>query len=601
MPPSYKLSFKTSFQDANAGQLELLRVLGGAWKRPASASVAFGADADGSAEPPSITVCGDDDQAIYGFRGATIDAFGLFVTSFPLAKRVVLGMNYRSSALIVKASTSVIAHNKGRQPKVVVAAPSWSPTHLTLAAPRNDRHVFATTNGASLPASLKIKMLCCKNAAVEVKQICDAVRKRFNAGASFGHIAVLGRTRAVTRGIALELRRCRVPTTDRNFRKLGERRGARRGDPDGALRNLQHYIDIVVAVDILCRREETPRVQSPSRSSATAALDASFIAVCDTPRRGVGSKVVRALRAAQHTDRQERSLLELALAQPARSRALGKFLALLTELRAHVNSAQLDPATAAAEIHRRSGLLDVHNGESVLGAAGDGSGYSDAVLERRHVIEMFLESLRGVEPVAGPSGGAAGAVAVGRGVVPASPAPVAGSSGGAAGAVAALQPMRSSAAGDATAALGRAMRVLRESERTASGASSQSPRARGAVTVTTIHAAKGREWPIVFTCRWNEGTLPLLPRRSAAPKGCAKEISEAYGSVSIQEERRLAYVAMSRAQEELIISFVRDVTKSTAPSRFLSEIPNELLVRELPSLSSSSSSTSTSSSTVRAG
>ena len=349
------------FQDANAGQLELLRVLGGAWKRPASASAAFGADADGSSEPPSVTVCGDDDQAIYGFRGATIDAFGLFVKSFPMAKRVVLGVNYRSSALIVKASTSVIAHNKGRQPKVVVAAPSWSPTHLTLGAPRVERHVFPA-DGASLPASLKIKMLCCKNAAVEVKQICDAVRKRFNAGASFGHIAVLGRTRAVTRGIALELRRCRVPTTDRNFRALGERRGAGRGDRGAALRNLQHYVDLVVAVDAL-GRGEAGSGSRPLRPSAAAALDASFIAVCDAPRRGVGAKVLRALRGAQRAEQPQRSLLELALAKPARSRALGEFVALLAELRAHVNSAQLDPATATAEIHRRSGLLEAHNGD----------------------------------------------------------------------------------------------------------------------------------------------------------------------------------------------------------------------------------------------
>lgn len=77
-----------------------------------------------------------------------------------------------------------------------------------------------------------------------------------------------------------------------------------------------------------------------------------------------------------------------------------------------------------------------------------------------------------------------------------------------------------------------------------------------AVTLSTIHAAKGLEWPIVFIIGLNEGYLPI---------GYAKTDAE------IQEEKRLLYVGITRAQRELRLSFVSsDKGRDRAPSRFIS-------------------------------
>ena len=80
-----------------------------------------------------------------------------------------------------------------------------------------------------------------------------------------------------------------------------------------------------------------------------------------------------------------------------------------------------------------------------------------------------------------------------------------------------------------------------------------------AVTLTTLHGSKGLEFPVVFLCGVNQGNLPL----------------EAQGRMqSIEEERRLFYVGMTRAKDELIL------LSSDHPSSFLEEIPQELLKRE---------------------
>ena len=76
--------------------------------------------------------------------------------------------------------------------------------------------------------------------------------------------------------------------------------------------------------------------------------------------------------------------------------------------------------------------------------------------------------------------------------------------------------------------------------------------AAGAVTLSTLHAAKGLEWPVVFLCGAGEGRIPL--------EGPGIEADQA-------GERRLLYVGMTRARDELVL-----VTGGT-PSRFLEGLP----------------------------
>ena len=76
--------------------------------------------------------------------------------------------------------------------------------------------------------------------------------------------------------------------------------------------------------------------------------------------------------------------------------------------------------------------------------------------------------------------------------------------------------------------------------------------AAGAVTLSTLHAAKGLEWPVVFLCGLRQGRVPL--ERPDAPADEA-------------EERRLLYVGMTRARETLIL------LSPGRPSRFLDGLP----------------------------
>ena len=96
---------------------------------------------------------------------------------------------------------------------------------------------------------------------------------------------------------------------------------------------------------------------------------------------------------------------------------------------------------------------------------------------------------------------------------------------------------------------------------------------KGKVNLTTIHAAKGLEFPVVFIAGAEKGIIPH--ERSAGEEG-----DEEGGS--IEEERRLFYVAITRAREKLYITSCRSRrrlqnTAECSPSPFLDEIPKELI------------------------
>ncbi len=97
----------------------------------------------------------------------------------------------------------------------------------------------------------------------------------------------------------------------------------------------------------------------------------------------------------------------------------------------------------------------------------------------------------------------------------------------------------------------------------------------GQVTLMTVHAAKGLEFPFVFITGLEEGMFPHM--RSLGDDGGSGQANE-----QIEEERRLLYVALTRAEEKLYLSFARrrrlwGVRDFSEPSRFLAELPQELL------------------------
>ncbi|CAN7014410.1 hypothetical protein IGI04_013171 [Brassica rapa subsp. trilocularis] len=97
---------------------------------------------------------------------------------------------------------------------------------------------------------------------------------------------------------------------------------------------------------------------------------------------------------------------------------------------------------------------------------------------------------------------------------------------------------------------------------------------QNSVTLTTIHQSKGLEWDVVFIIRANDNEIPLLHESN----GTASE-----GGTSLEEERRLLYVAMTRARKKLFFLYVTVDSnwQVLQPSRFLKEIPSHLLQGDL--------------------
>ena len=111
------------------------------------------------------------------------------------------------------------------------------------------------------------------------------------------------------------------------------------------------------------------------------------------------------------------------------------------------------------------------------------------------------------------------------------------------------------------------------------------------VTLSTLHAAKGLEWPHVILVGVNEGLLPFKLSDGAASRGGSERADEAADeamATRLQEERRLMYVGITRAQRSLAVSWTRKRKKgrelvAAQPSRFIAEMAlNQATVREDP-------------------
>ena len=154
------------FQDSNYAQLELLRRL-----LPA---------------PHNVTAVGDDDQAIYRFRGASHGAFEIFDRTFPGHRTIYLNRNYRSTARILRASQAVIKRNEGRY--------SLKPALRTENAEGPQVFLAESPDGPS-----------------EAAGIADEIERLAGRGARLGDMAVLYRSHLHRELLVAELRRRAVP------------------------------------------------------------------------------------------------------------------------------------------------------------------------------------------------------------------------------------------------------------------------------------------------------------------------------------------------------------------------------------------------------
>jgi DNA helicase-2/ATP-dependent DNA helicase PcrA len=154
------------YQDTNAAQLELLKLLAG--------------------EDRNVCAVGDDDQAIYGWRGAEVRNILRFGRHFPGAKEVRLEQNYRSTGHILACANAVIAKNAHRRPK-----------RLFTSAGEGD----------------KVRVVALPSEEDEARWVVEEIARLRREGRSFGDLAVLYRLNAQSRPIEEALREASVPHT----------------------------------------------------------------------------------------------------------------------------------------------------------------------------------------------------------------------------------------------------------------------------------------------------------------------------------------------------------------------------------------------------
>ncbi len=276
------------FQDTNAIQYAWLRVLAG--------------------DQVPVTAVGDDDQSIYGWRGAKVENIRYFSRDYPATQMVRLEQNYRSSKNILEAANAVISRNANRLGK----------------------NLWTEDNEGEA-----ISLYAAFNEQDEARFIAERLREWVNQGNLREESAILYRSNAQSRVLEEALLRAAIPYRIYGGQKFYERQ---------EIRNALAYLRLLVNYHD----------------------DAAFERVVNTPTRGIGDKTIQELR---ELAREEGMSLwgtaEQAIAagrfSGRASNALEAFLKLLTKL--GEESAGLPLHELVDHIIEGSGLIDFHRRE----------------------------------------------------------------------------------------------------------------------------------------------------------------------------------------------------------------------------------------------
>ncbi len=430
------------FQDTNSIQYDWLRCLAG--------------------QGQSFMAVGDDDQSIYGWRGAEVANMHKLQRDFESVEVYRLEQNYRSGEHILEAANAVIAHNSGRLGKNL-----W------------------TQGGRGEP----IRVNRAINEHQEADELARFARQYRMLGGSYREIAVLYRTHALSRVLERALNANGIP-----YRIYGGLRFFERAEIKDALA----YMRLV----------------------ATPDADLAFARVANTPTRKIGNKTMERLRfMARERDISLYRMAEAAIVErllpSAALKALEGFIRLLANIRQTTEGMEL--AHIADKCIHASGLMQHHAPD----ATETSLGRRDNLEELVNACQQFTENSQ-------------------QDLVDASPA----DEGGLSTPAGALRDFLDHASlGEETA---------------------QAERSDDCLRLMTIHSAKGLEFPVVYLVGVEEG---IFPNSRAIDEG------------GLEEERRLFYVAMTRAMRELHMSFAEVRTRYQAgssismQSRFLAELP----------------------------
>jgi len=490
------------YQDTNAVQYALTNMLARKYK--------------------NLMVVGDDDQSIYSWRGADISNILSFKKDYPDAHLVKLEQNYRSTGHILSAANAVVSHNARREKKALY-----------------------TKAGAGA----KVEVFQAQDDRDEGRWIGAEIEKLHDNGTAFGDMAVFYRTNAQSRILEDMLLRAGVP-----YKIVGGTRFFDRAE----IRDVMAYLKAIV----------NPRD------------DVSVMRIINVPRRGIGQTSIEKIQAyAQAHNCSFFQACEVAtsaesdVALTSRIRAqLDSFVNLIKEEARERGSLEQIVSSIIEKTH----LIEAHLSEHSV----DGESRAENVREFVSVAAEFEASHDDMHEVLESLSDLKKAGVIDNAQAPAADSTPASNSNSAADSTPAL-----AFGSDAAEALASAPSPAPAAPEAASDLNAPSEKLEAfiewlslrsdldtlmgessAVTLMTVHAAKGLEFPIVFVAGMEDG---IFPHTGFEKSDC-----------NIEEERRLAYVAITRARKKLFLTHARvrhvfGTVVANPKSRFLDEIKDE--------------------------
>lgn len=511
-----------------------------------------------AAKYQNLMVVGDDDQSIYSWRGADITNILDFEKDFKDCKTVKLEQNYRSTGHILSAANAVVRHNSQRK----------------------DKRLFTAEGDGE-----KIQAFQASDERDEGRWIAGEIEKLHAKGTSYDDIAVFYRTNAQSRILEDMFLRAGVP-----YKIVGGTRFFDRAE----IRDVMAYLKMIV----------------------NPADEMSVKRVINTPRRGIGSTSIQKIEQLARDNRCsffqacEIACAETGMLSAKVRNGLSNFVSLVREGR-RMDGELKDVVEMIVD---KTGLLQAFRAEGTMESESRAENIQEflgvaAEFEETHEdIEGTLESLEELR-AAGVADVPAGAEP--EPVVVSVPAPEPGPSAPASSfealvgardaagsnpldslAAPALSPqdaLAAAIAGNAYAAptelpagavhadeiehtygplTCKALPALMEWLALRSDLDSLAGETH-AITMMTIHSAKGLEFPAVFVAGMEEGIFPHV-----------HDFGGSDDPGKLEEERRLAYVAITRARKRLFLTYAATrrtygSTSANPRSRFLNEIPFE--------------------------
>jgi len=392
------------------------------------------------APPKNICCVGDDDQSIYGWRGAEVDNILRFEHDFPGAKVIRLERNYRSTGHILAAASHLIAHNEGRLGK---------------------------TLRTEDVAGEKVTVTGAWDSEEEARGIGEEIEDLQRAGQNLNEIAILVRASYQMREFE-----DRFVTLGLPYRVIGGPRFYERAE----IRDALAYLRVI---------------NSP-------ADDLAFERIVNVPKRGLGDATVQMLH--DHARKRRIPLFEAARAvvdtDELKPKARGSLRDLVLQFDRWRTQREVTSHTELAEIVLdESGYTEMWQKDRSADAAGRLENLKELVrsMEEFENLQGFLEHIS-------------------------------------------LVMDREGSADDE------------------------------AVSLMTLHSAKGLEFENVFLPGWEEGLFP------------SQRTLDEQGRAGLEEERRLAHVGLTRARRRAKLYFatnrrIHGTWTTTIPSRFLDELP----------------------------